>query len=103
LNSFVPVPIPLEKGHTSLAPFNFRGGDVKAHWENLCNYKQLLKRLSDKPWPSTSKQRDQRLGFVGEKDPGWEGWCAGTAKPFVTGLQKKKKKKKKTPTGISCH
>lgn len=30
LNSFVPEPIPLEKGHTSLAPFNFRGGEVKA-------------------------------------------------------------------------
>jgi len=56
----------------------------------MCNYEQLLKRLSDKPWPSTSRQRGQRLRFVGEKERGWEGGDGGgeTAKPFVTGLQK---------------
>ena len=68
----------------------------------MCNYEQLLKRLSDKPWPSTSRQRGQGLRFVGEKERGWEGGDGGgeTAKPFVTGLQKKKKKK---TIGISCH
>lgn len=69
----------------------------------MCNYEQLLKRLSDKPWPSTSRQRGQRLGFVGEKERGWEGGerGRGDSKAFCHWATKKKKKLVFPATGLA--